>query len=82
MLEIEISAKAISVMLLQNSRPIAFKSKNLSKAWHNYSAYERELFAIIHVLCIWKNYLYGAQFEIIYDHKSIKWFLNQQDLKV
>ena len=40
-----------------------------------------ELYAIIHALKKWHHYLYGAQFEIVFDHESIKWFPNQMDLK-
>ena len=29
----------------------------------------------------WHHYLYAAQFEIVFDHESIKWFSNQRDLK-
>ena len=41
----------------------------------------RELFAIVHALKTWRYYLYGATFEVLFDHESIKWFLSQKDLK-
>ena len=47
----------------------------------NYLAYEGALFTIIHALKKWRHYLYGAKFEVMFDHKSIKWFLSQKDLK-
>ena len=81
MLETDASAKAMGAVLVQDGRPVAFESKKLNRAQQNYSAYERELFAIIHALRKWRHYLYGAKFEIIFDHESIKWFMQNQDLK-
>ena len=76
--KIDANAKAVGAVLLQDGRPIAFESKKLNRAQQNYSAYERELFIIIHALRIWRHYLYGAKFEIAFDHKSIKRFMNNQ----
>ena len=50
----------------------SFKSKKLNKAQYNYFIYEREFYAIVYVLKKWQNYMYGAQFEIVFDHESIK----------
>ena len=79
--ETDASAKAIGAVLVQDGHPVAYESKKLNRAQQNYSTYERELFAIIYALCKWQHYLYGAQFEIVFDHESIKWFMNQTHLK-
>ncbi|MCO5564352.1 hypothetical protein L7F22_018012 [Adiantum nelumboides] len=79
--ETDASDRAIGAVLLQDGQPVAFVSKKLDKAQHNYSIYERELYAIIHALKKWWHYLYGALFEIVFDHESIKWFTQQTDLK-
>ena len=79
--ETDASDRAIGAVLLQDGKPIAFESKKLDKAQQNYSTYERELYAIIYALKKWRHYLYGAQFEIVFDHESIKWFTQQTDLK-
>ena len=71
----------VGVVLLQDGHPIAYKSKKLNDAQRNYSAYECEVFAIVHALKTWRHYLYGATFEVFFDHESIKWFLSQKDLK-
>ena len=76
------SAKAVGAVLIQDGHPVAYESKMLNGAQKNYSAYERELFAIMNALRKWRHYLYGAQFEIVFDHESIKWFMNQTDLKM
>ena len=75
------SAKAISVVRIQDGHPVAYESKKLNRAQQNYSTYERELFAIIYALRKWRHYLCGAQFEIVFYHESIRWFMNQTDLK-
>ena len=80
-LPIYASAKAVGAVLIQDGHPVAYESKKLNRAQQNYSTYERELFAIIYALRKWRHYLYGAQFEIVFDHESIKWFMNQTDLK-
>ncbi|NHV87489.1 Ty3/Gypsy family RNase HI domain-containing protein, partial [Escherichia coli] len=73
--------RAIGAVLMQDNRPIAFESKKLDKAQQNYSVYERELYAIIYALKKWRHYLYGAEFEIVFDHESIEWFTQQTELK-
>ena len=50
MLETDASNRAIGAVLLQDGRPVAYESKKLDRAQQNYSAYERELYAIIHAL--------------------------------
>ena len=70
--ETDASDKAVGAVLLQEGRPIAFESKKLDKAQQNYSVYEKELYAIIHALRKWRHYLYGAEFEVLFDHESIK----------
>ena len=79
--EIDASARAIRAVLLQDGRPMAYESKKLDRAQLNYSPYERELYVIIHALKKRYHYLYGAQFENVFDHESIKWFPNQTNLK-
>ena len=49
-LEMDANGDAIGMILMQGGRPIAFKSKKLDRARRNYSAYERELLAIVHAL--------------------------------
>ena len=79
--ETNASDRSIGAVLLQDGKPIAFESKKLDKAQQNYFVYERELYAIVHALKQWRHYLYGAQFEIVFDHESIKWFTQQTDLR-
>ena len=75
------SDRAIGVILLQDKKPIAFESKKLDKAQQRYFVYEREIYAYVHALNKWIHCLYGAQFEIVFDHESIKWFIQKTNLK-
>ena len=79
--ETDASANAVVVVLLQDGHLVAFERKKLNNAQRNYSAYERELYAIVHALKKWRYYLYGAMFDVLFCHKSIKWFMGQKYLK-
>ena len=39
-----------------------------------------ELAAIVLALKVWRHYLYGEQFEVFSDHKSLKYIFIQRDL--
>ena len=41
-----------------------------------------ELAAIVFALKIWRHYLYGQQFEVFSNHKSLKYIFTQQDLNM
>ena len=41
-----------------------------------------ELAAIVFALKIWGHYLYGEQFEVFSDHKSLKYIFTQRDLNM
>ena len=41
-----------------------------------------ELEAIVLALKIWRHYLYGEQFEVFSNHKSLKYIFTQRDLNM
>ena len=41
-----------------------------------------ELAAIVFSLKVWLHYLYGEQFEVFLDHKSLKYIFTQRDLNM
>ena len=41
-----------------------------------------ELAAVVFSLKIWRHYLYGEQFEVFSDHKSLKYIFMQRDLNM
>ena len=48
----------------------------------NYPTHDMDLAAIVFALKIWRNYLYGEQFEVFSDHKSLKYIFTQWDLNM
>ena len=41
-----------------------------------------ELAAIVFALKLWRHYLYGEQFKVFSDHKSLKYIFTQRDLNI
>jgi hypothetical protein len=69
--------KGIGVVLMQEGRPLAFTSKQLSEINMGKSIYEKEMLAILHVMDLWHPYLLGQRFQINTDHQSLKYFMEQ-----
>ena len=44
--------------------------------------HDMEWAAIVFALNIWRHYLYGEQFEVFSDHKSLKYIFRQRDLNM
>jgi len=56
--------------------PIAFASKNLSKAEKNYSMTKREGLAMVYMLQKFRHYLLGRYFKVYIDHSATKYLIN------
>ena len=48
----------------------------------NYPTHDMELAAVVFALKIWFHYLYGEQFEVYSDLKSLKYIFTQRDLNM
>ncbi|WMV45814.1 hypothetical protein MTR67_039199 [Solanum verrucosum] len=70
--ECNASGKGIRVVLMQDSKPIAYFSEKLSGATLNYSTYDRELYALVRALATWQYYLWPREFVIKIDHESLR----------
>jgi hypothetical protein len=62
---------------MQDGRPLAFTSKQLSERNMVKSSYEKEMLAILHVVDLWHPYLLGQCFQIKTGHQSLNYFLEQ-----
>lgn len=59
---------------------IAYGSRQLKKHEMNYPVHDLEMAAV--ALKIWRHYLYGVQFEVFTDHKSLQYIQTQADLNL
>lgn len=62
---------------MQDGHPLAYESRKFKSVELQYSTYDKELFAVVYALKIWKHYLMGSEFIIKTDQKSIKHLLSQ-----
>ncbi|RDX91146.1 Retrovirus-related Pol polyprotein from transposon 17.6, partial [Mucuna pruriens] len=66
------SRVGIKVVLMQESKPIAYFSEKLSGAKLNYSAYDKELYALVRTLQSWQHYVWPREFIIHSNHQNLK----------
>ena len=67
---------------MQSRRVVAYGSRQLKDHEWNYPTHDIELAAIVFALQIWRHYIYGEQFEVFSDHKSLKYIFTQPDLNM
>ncbi|XP_075500089.1 uncharacterized protein LOC142538669 [Primulina tabacum] len=76
------SLNGLGCVLMQNGRVIASASRQLKPHETRYPVHDLELAAIVFALKLWRHYLYGEQFVIYSDHKSLKYLFSQPDLNM
>ncbi|XP_073025219.1 uncharacterized protein [Primulina eburnea] len=74
--------KLLEKVLMQNDRVIAYESKQLKVHEKNYPTHDLDLTAVVFALKIWRHYLYGEKCNIFTDHKILKHFFTQKELKM
>ena len=72
----------LGCVLMQSGRVVAYGSRQLKNHEQNYPTHDMELAAVVFALNIWHHYLYGKQFEVYSDHKSLKYIFTQRDLNM
>jgi hypothetical protein len=71
------SKKELGCVLMQQGWVVAYASRQLKEHEKNYPTHDLELAAVVHVLKIWRHYLYGEKCEIHTDHQSLKYIFTQ-----
>ncbi|XP_075485331.1 uncharacterized protein LOC142525043 [Primulina tabacum] len=76
------SNRGLGCVLMQHGRVVAYGSRQLKPHESKYHVHDLELAAIVFALKIWRHYLFGEQFVIYSDHKSLKYMFSQSDLNM
>ena len=76
------SKDGLECVLMQSGRVVTYGSGQLKNHERNYLTHDMEMATIVFALKIWHHYLYGEQFEVFSDHKSLKYIFTQQDLNM
>ena len=72
----------LGCVLMQEKKAVAYVSRQLKVHERNYPTHDLELAVIVFALKIWRHYLYGAQFRVFSDHKSLKYLFDQKELNM
>ena len=67
------SSARLGCVLMQSGRVVAYGSRQFKNHVQNYPTHDLELAAVVFALNIWSHYLYGDEFEVYSDHKSLKY---------
>nr|AAV32158.1 putative polyprotein [Oryza sativa Japonica Group] len=76
------SRLGLGCVLMQDGKVVAYASRQLRPHENNYPTHVLELAAVVHVLKIWRHYLFGNRTEMYTDHKSLKYIFTQLDLNM
>jgi len=67
---------------MQEKRLVAYASRKLKVHEKNYPTHDLELAVVVFALKTWRHYLYGAQLQVLSDHKSMKYLFDQKELNM
>jgi hypothetical protein len=81
-IEIECDAGGLGIggILMQDRKLVAYHSEKLDGARLNYPIYDKELYALVHILEVWQHYLWPKEFVIHSNHESLKYLRSQANL--
>ena len=70
------SHQGLSGVLMQKKKVMAYALRQLKVHEKNYPTHDLELAVVVFTLKIWRHYLYGVQFQVFSDHKSLKYLFD------
>ena len=76
------SRAELGCVLMQSRMVVAYDSRQLKNHEKNYPTHDMELAAVVFALKIWRHHLYGEEFEVYSDHKSLKYIFTRRDLNM
>ena len=76
------SRAGLGCVSMQSRRVIAYGFHKLKNHEQNYPTHDMELAVVVFALKIWRHYLYGEEFEVYLDYKSLKYIFMQRDLNM
>ena len=76
------SRDRLGCVLMQSRKVVAYGSQQLNNHERSYPTHDMELASIVFAWKIWRHYLYGEQFEVFSNHKSLKYIFTQRDLNM
>ena len=79
---VDACGQGIGRILQQEHHPIAYELRQLCIHEKNYPTHDLELLAVVHPLKKWRHYLLSQVFELVTDHKSLKWIFTQSYLNM
>ena len=71
------SQSGLGCGLMQQGRPVAFASRALTEAEHNYSQIEKEMLAICFACQKFHQYIYGKSIDVHSDHRPLESILKK-----
>ena len=72
----------LGYVLTQNGKVIAYGSRQLKDHESNYATHDLELATVVFALKMWGHYLYGENFEVHSDHRSLQYLFAQKELNM
>ena len=83
-LDTDASAYQLGCVLLQEQddnefRPVGYWSYSLNPAERNYSATERECYAVVWAITSLRPYIEGTKFNVRTDHDALRWLMSLTD---